>query len=445
MELKCLGGVNEIGGNAFLLKNADTHILLDFGKSFKQEGRFFSGFLKARTSKGLQDFFELGILPEIDGFYSSDLRLNKKDTNITACFLSHAHLDHFGNINLLNEKIPIFMGETAKTIIQSIQDTSRVPFGRPFIRDATDEVPSNVRTFRTGDVFQLGTMEIIPIHVDHSIPGSYGYIIKGNKTIVYSGDLRLHGWRKDLTKDFIQEAKNSNPDILLMEGTNINEVSTMDEIQVREDISKTIASTKELVIANYSLRDIDRFRSFYLATKENGRKLLINTKQAYLLKMLQDDPNLDIPSVTDPHIQVYKRSKTKFYKWEEQLFEELHLVEKNNFDQSTAVFHCDFWNLPDLIDIKPKQHSTYLYSHGDPFDIEGELDFNRMMEWINHYNLKFKQYHASGHASQYDLIKIVNKIEPDLVIPIHSEQPELYEDLIEIPVLLPKKYHNIHL
>jgi ribonuclease J len=441
------GGVNEVGGNTFLVETTKTKILLDFGRSFKQEGTYFAGFLFPRTSQGLRDFLEFNILPRIQGLYAQEFALNKElnEPRINACFLSHAHLDHFGNLNLLHVDIPVYMGETAATIIQSIQDTTRTRFGRPYIRQATDDDPSNVRTFRTGDVIQINDFEVTPIHVDHSIPGAYGFIlqdIKNNgRAIGYTGDLRLHGWRRDLTEDFIQHAKKQNLNALIMEGTNIDEDFEMNEKKVQEDISQAVENTNGLAIANYSLRDIDRFRSFYLAAKENGRKLLINTKQAHLLYLLQNDPHLEIPSLDDKHINVYKRPKKRYYKWEQALFEieSITVVESPKFDQLEYVFHCEFWNLTDLIDIQPRSTSTYFYSHGDPFDEEGMIDFNRLQEWIKHFQLTFKQYHASGHAPRRDLKRIVDAISPELLMPIHSEHPEMYKELVDVPVLLPKR------
>ena len=66
------GGVNDIGGNKFLVEDKDTKIFMDFGMSFGDEGKFFSQFMKARGSNTLADYFELGILPKIPGFYRKD-------------------------------------------------------------------------------------------------------------------------------------------------------------------------------------------------------------------------------------------------------------------------------------------------------------------------------------------------------------------------------------
>ena len=451
MYLTPYGGVNEIGGNCFLLRSKECQILLDCGRSFKQENIYFAGFLQPRIGQGLTDFLEFDTLPRIQGLYDDsfnvDFGLEKQ--KIDGVFLSHAHMDHYGNLNLLHESIPIHMGETAKLIIQSIQETSRPRFGRPFIKSPTNENPSNVRTFRTGDVIQVADLNIFPVHVDHSIPGSYGFVVENRKedfVIGYSGDMRLHGWRKDLTKDFIRLAKEKNVNTLLMEGTNVSEDFEMDERKVQKDVSEAIGGTNGLAIANYSLRDIDRFRSFYFSAKENSRKLLINFKQAHLLKTLQSDNKLDIPPLEDPIIEVYKRPKSRYYKWEQDIINssEFSIVCSPDFNQEEYIFHCDFWNFTDLIDIQP-QEASYFYSHGDPFSEEGMIDFKRMKEWIRKFKLKFYQFHASGHAPQSELKRIVEEIAPEVIIPIHSEEPEKFKELTDLPIILPSKNHKIAL
>ena len=38
-------------------------------------------------------------------------------------------------------------------------------------------------------------------------------------------------------------------------------------------------------------------------------------------------------------------------------------------------------------------------------------------------------YHASGHASANDLVYVVETIDPDLVIPVHTFRPEFFKEM----------------
>ena len=67
------GGINDIGGNKFLVEDKGTKIFMDFGMSFGDEGKFFSQFMNARTSNSLADLFELEILPNIILLYKYNI------------------------------------------------------------------------------------------------------------------------------------------------------------------------------------------------------------------------------------------------------------------------------------------------------------------------------------------------------------------------------------
>ena len=126
------GGVNDIGGNKFLVEDKGTRILMDFGMSFTDEGKFFSQFMNARTSNSLADLFELGILPNIPGMYRRDYTRHMglggdEKTTIDAVLLTHAHVDHCKYISLLRPEIPIYCSEASKLIMQNYDETGTDP------------------------------------------------------------------------------------------------------------------------------------------------------------------------------------------------------------------------------------------------------------------------------------------------------------------------------
>ena len=42
-----------------------------------------------------------------------------------------------------------------------------------------------------------------------------------------------------------------------------------------------------------------------------------------------------------------------------------------------------------------------------------------------------KGFHASGHLSQQDLIKVIDQIDPDKIIPIHTANKEWFKQRYE--------------
>ena len=151
-----------------------------------------------------------------------------RPVDIDGVLLTHAPADHADYISFLHEDIPIYMGDTCKLILEAIQERGQRSFEKEIlsfkprtaagIDKKSDEVERTVNTFRTGDKFKVGSLEVEPIHVDHSVPGAYGFVIyTSSGPVVYTGDIRLHGTRPDMTEDFVKKAAEVDPIALLCE------------------------------------------------------------------------------------------------------------------------------------------------------------------------------------------------------------------------------------
>ncbi len=59
----------------------------------------------------------------------------------------------------------------------------------------------NWQKFRTGDIIKIKGMIVIPFHIDHSVPGAYGFMIYTSVgPVVYTGDFRRHGPLSNMTE-----------------------------------------------------------------------------------------------------------------------------------------------------------------------------------------------------------------------------------------------------
>ncbi|MDG6905878.1 MAG: MBL fold metallo-hydrolase [Nitrososphaerota archaeon] len=442
------GGVDEIGGNKILLEDRGTRVLLDFGKSFSARSDYYDWTEKPRLANGIGDFLALGILPELQGIYREDLLKlarvpSKEDRFVDALILSHAHSDHADYISFLREDVPIHMGETTRDIINALEEerSANIEFEiskfkkRPLDRSEAP-VKRELHTFKTGDKIHIDSIEVDPIHVDHSLPGCYGFIIRtSTDTIAYSGDLRIHGNHADLTKDFIERAKIAKSDLMLCEGTRINESNFQRENDVYESsLGYILQARNNFVFVEYSYKDIDRFMTFYRVARETGRKIVIDPKTARYLHVLSRNPRIKVPEISDDTIVVYRQrvksgsySESDYDEADSNVFKTASVwssdeVKKN---ESRVIMTLGSRHIEELIDIRPK-NGIYLHSSSEPFNEEGEIDEERTKNWIQRFGLVRLHAHCSGHASGRDLNYIVNEISPKCVIPIHTEHPELF-------------------
>jgi ribonuclease J len=427
------GGVNEIGGNKILLHDRKTKVLFDFGQSFNFGAEYFTGWLSPRAINGLGDHFEFGLLPKIRGLYAKEklafTDIPYSEPEIAAIFLSHAHFDHVAHICFTDPQIPVYLGVGAKLFLESMEETSSF----------CDYGNHDYRTFRTGKKIKVGDIEVEPIHVDHSIPAAYGFLIHTSEgTVAYTGDLRMHGPRKDLTEDFMEKAKGCEPIALICEGTRMVEKEkrkNYSELQVQRLSNRIVSSTDKMVFSMRYSRDLDRFRSFYKVAKKNGRRIVVSPKTAHLLSKLLDDEHLDLPDpLKDEDILVYyKRKKSgefdekDYYAWERTFMDKMVTHDFVHKNQGKLVMDLDFYQFAELIDIKPKPGSQFIHSMSEPFS-EEDIEDQVMHNWIDHFKMQFHQLHASGHLNKDQLVDLINYIQPKRVFPVHTENPQLFKN-----------------
>lgn len=454
VKLTFYGGVGEIGGNKILLEDGDCRIFLDFGVSFSRRAKYFEEFLPPRTANGIGDFLATNLIPDIRGIYREDLlvHLGRKpeEPEISGVILSHAHADHANYISFLHKDIPVYCGKTCKAILDAVNEQSRrnienevVDFKkRPIIPGRRDEpIKRKFVLFRTGDKLLIDSVEIEPVHVDHSVPGAYGFIIYTSEgAVVYTGDFRMHGTNPELTVDFIEKAKEAKPIAMITEGTRIHErKGDESEEKVYIKAKAELEKAKGLAIIDFNFKDVDRVRTFYRIAREEDKFLVISFKHACFLERYHRDEKLDVPDSRDDHILLLKpKMRTGTYA-DYDYASEPYIKSRLNYPNIITAEEIskkpedymvvlNYWYFTTLIDLKPEK-GIYIHSLSEPFNEEMEISFERMMEWLKLFNLKYVHAHCSGHAYGDDIIGMINEIKPKEVYPIHTERPDLFGNL----------------
>ena len=488
-------GANTIGGNKIFVEENGKGIFLDFGMNFKKYHYYFQEFLKERSSRGIYDLIHLDLIPKLN-IYRRDLIPPDLDIStypkldIEAILVSHPHMDHFGNIGILNVDIPIISSPISLALMKGMADSSNLSLNyeaayysrkgqglsdktlkakngayqsRNLIstESITEELEQflssslkNSKTLDCGDFCDLSAnptqFGIKCYEVDHSIYGATGYMISGENTIAYTGDFRLHGKKAEKSKQFIQAAKGSS--ILIIEGTRASRKDVeQSEEEVYDNCLNLIQDSSGVVVTDFSARNFERLETFEKIGEKCNREIVVPAKQAYLLKAIEQADGSDRIS----KILVFDEYKTTRSHWEDSfLRDQLSYVDPLSIARAPEQYILCFslYEIKHLLDIKP-QKGTYIYSSSEAFEEESEFDFIRLHNWLQHFGFEvhgfeivekdgkvipefIKGFHASGHASKSDLTWAIDTIDPDYIIPVHTENPSWFKENFENVKLL---------
>jgi ribonuclease J len=419
MKLTIYRGSHEIGGNCVEIRAGSSRVAVDIGiPLFDADGEPFNA--KVLEGRSTEELFEGEILPRVPGLFAPG-------TPPDAILLSHAHLDHTGFLTHARREIPVYATKGTSKMMHA---------GAIFARGV--ELPrERYRELVPGQQIAIGDFRVTAFSVDHSVFGSAALLIEGDgKTVLYSGDLRLHGRKPGMAKRLWAALQGKTVDVLLMEGTHLGlgKRDGLDEYDLEEEIVGLVREAEGLVLASFSPQHVDRLVAFIRAAIRTGRTFVVDVYCAYVMHLIALD-SIPRPRREDGILVFYpNRLASSLKRRRLDKIHDMFLASQVTLDEILAAPHRylmlfrpsmigdDFGGrLPERVRCLFSRWEGYL----------DQPDWVAARTTIQAAGGDLVPVHTSGHIFVQHLGEFARNVNPRLLVPIHTQKPEAFQGIFE--------------
>ena len=379
MKLCIHRGTHQIGGIAAEISTASTRILIDMGDELSLDPNFVSAPL------------------HIPGVTDANGRCD-------AVLFTHYHGDHTGQMLRIRPEIPLYAGALAKDIM-------RLSSAHSWKKDeALCKRIETIRTFSAGVPFLIGDIQITPFSIDHSAADSYLFLIEADgKRLLYTGDFRLHGVRGNVM-DKILDRRIGKVDVVVTEGTTVSR--SEHEVVTEWDLQKRVKAylrQYKYVFVLCATTNLDRIFALARAVPR-GKYCICDEYQKTLVETVSKHWN-GISSF-------YEMPKLLSFKYHPPArFAELGGL---MFVRANSKFEA-------IIRQYDPAQSILLYSMWDGYRTKPGSTIPDFLALTG----TWETLHTSGHASPDDLRHVIEKADPEIVIPMHTDAPQKMQTLCQ--------------
>lgn len=384
MKVHIIRGQNQIGGSIIEVSTETTKVILDVGSELGEE---------------------VPIIPQVTGLFQGKPCYH-------AVFVTHYHGDHIGLLANVLSEIPVYMGERAIAIYQ----TSSSYLGR--------SVKNNMFPLFPGKKVAVGDIRITPFLCDHSAFDSYMLLLESGETkMLYTGDFRANG-RKSFSS---LVSKLPVVDILITEGTTLSGThrTTLTEKELEEQAIKLITERpNQPIFVFMAATNIDRIVTMYRAAKRTHRIFLQDTYTASIATAAgKNIPNPELFSdvrvfLTVPNEKQYailqRFPKSKIGRTE---------IAKKRFVMCVRPSMKNY--LERLFEDAGYSDGLLLYSMWDGY-CKNE-DVANLLQFMEENGIMISHLHTSGHADEEAFDKLIERIHPKYILPVHTENAAWFE------------------
>jgi ribonuclease J len=400
LKITPVGGVGQIGSNMTLIEFNQQRIMIDAGILFPYE-----------------DFFDINyLIPNLSKIPPPEVLV-----------ITHGHEDHIGaiyNVITAFPEIKVYAPSFAALLIRRKLEYNKISH--------------SINVYKENDNIQFNELEIHPIHVNHSIPQTFGLFFKFvnfDLGFLFVSDFKIDFKTKyEKPFDFYKLNKVSaglSKKILFADSTNIlsSQSETPSEWDVIPSLEKIISESQSRIFITLFSSNVHRIRSILdLAEKYQFKVVPHGRSMISYIKSAQEDGILEnYDRILKSHDQV-----------------------KNKEENIIALLSgCQGDFLGTFRRVAMGEDSTFKLRSTDTVVLSSkpipgnEKKISMMTNKLSEVGCKVitpadMLIHVSGHPGKKDLEKLYHEFAPTDIVPIHGETLFIREHIEHIKAVYPQ-------
>jgi ribonuclease J len=379
-----IGGVEEIGSNMTLIRTADEDIVIDCGMLFPYEECFAINYL-------IPDFSLID------------------PAKLTSIIITHGHEDHIGALAHLLKAFPdiiVHVSQFTLHLIQKKLEEHKITF--------------QYKVYDPSSELSFKSLDISPVHVNHSIPETCGMIIRTKDR--QWGALYISDFKVDLYSqherpiDFkrIQEKLSEcQATAYFLDSTNIlNDGKTVAEEELNSDLRKLLERKEDRVFMTLFASNVHRMNTIAKMALESGRKIVIMGRS---LKTYME------AAFETGHAQI---SPEELFQPDQVKGETGKMLIFLSGCQGDFLSALRRFSYGEDSHFKPRPNDVVIFSSKVIPGNEKKIFriYNKLTEFgATIITASDQLIHASGHPGKEDLHLLLKNFTPNYYFPIHGE------------------------
>lgn len=392
MEIQFLGGATEVGRLGMLLRTQGTTLLFDYG-----------------------------IQPDDPPKYPLEA------PPVDALYLTHSHLDHCGLIPVVCRatgldliSTPVTFDVSRLLLEDSLKVSAKEGYPEPFLKPDLETMNRRIQTTDYGETMTTGSVPVT-VHSAGHIPGSCMYEVEGAQHLVFTGDLQTRDSR------LVAGADRVSADILALEAT----YAGRNHPPRAETEAAFLAKVREVVARG----GVALVPCFAVARTQEVLMILAETDlEVWLDGMGRDVSQLYLrhPSYLRDDRELRAALERTEVIWSQRgrhlaLKGEVIVTTGGMMDGGPVLFYLDR--------LRDDGRSAVLLTG---YQVEG-TNGRRLLEegvveiqGVSHpIQCEVRQYDFSAHAGHDELVRFVDRCDPEKVILMHGDSRGLLAEALE--------------